>query len=169
MRCFKTVLAEQDAAGNACGLRGLHVAFLVAEQNALRQIDGHLFGGSQNHAGLRLAAGTSDLVLAERFFRMVRAEVDAGQRGSCFLKHPTHVDVERLEIGLRVVAAADARLVGHDHERVARFVKLASGVQNNFNPLEILATAHVGVIDVDHAVAIEKSGFAHRQARSPVG
>ena len=135
----------------------------------MRQIDGHLFGGSQNHAGLRLAAGTSDLVLAERFFRMVRAEVDAGQRGSCFLKHPTHVDVERLEIGLRVVAAADARLVGHDHERVARFVKLASGVQNTFNPLEILATAHVGVIDVDHAVAIEKSGFAHRQARSPVG
>ena len=88
----------------------------------------------------------------------MRAEINPRQRRTRFGKAHFHPGGQLLKIGLGVVAAADARLIGNDNELEARVVQTSRGVQDAWDPVEILDLMHVRMIDVDHAVAIEKCG-----------
>ena len=69
---------------------------------------------------------------------------------------------ELLEVLNAVVAPSDAGLVGDDNKKEAFVVQDPGGFKHARNPFEMLPVVDVGVIDVDHAVAVEKSGARHQ-------
>ena len=100
--------------------------------------------------------------MGKRLFRVVRTEEDARERRSGAFELGLHPVGEFSERGFVVVAAPDAGLVGDDDQREARVVKAPGGVEHPRHPFERFDRVDVGVIDVDHAVAVEKGGAAHQ-------
>lgn len=98
---------------------------------------------------------------------MVRAEIDTLERCARTGERRFHPVGELLKIGFRVVASANAGLIGDDHERVARILECSGGLEDARHPLEFVDLVHVAVVDVDDAVPIEKCGAAHH--RTPFG
>ena len=69
---------------------------------------------------------------------MMRAEINPRQRRTRFGKAHFHPGGQLLKIGLGVVAAADARLIGNDNELEARVVQTSRasrtpGIQSKFS------------------------------------
>lgn len=76
-----------------------------------------------------------------------------------FALHPVR---ELLKVLSAVVAPSDAGLVRNDNKEKARIVEDPGSLKDPRNPLEMLPVVDVGVIDVDHAVAVEKSCARHQ-------
>ena len=92
---------------------------------------------------------------------MVRAETHVGDgsaRGGELRLHPFR---ELEEVRLGVEPPADAGLVRDDDEQKPRLMEAAGGLAHAGHPLEVLLVMDVVVIDVDHAVAVEKCGSLH--------
>ena len=95
---------------------------------------------------------------------MVRTEVDARDGCARLGEAGLHPVGEAGEGGFVVVSAPDARLVGDHDEQVACLREGAGGLKDARNPVELLDLVDVGVIDVDHAVTVEKCGLSHHSS-----
>ena len=93
---------------------------------------------------------------------MMRAEANVGDgsaRAGEFALHPVG---ELLKVLSAVVAPSNAGLVRDDNKEKASIVEDPGGLKDPRNPFEMLPVVYIGVINVDHAVAVEKSCARHQ-------
>src|SRR5579859_1243243 len=73
-----------------------------------------------------------------------------------------HSCMQRVDVGLAIIASADARLIGYDNDQPAGSIEGGHRLTRPSDPVEILPTRHIAPILVQHAVAIEEQGRAER-------
>lgn len=144
-------------------LAGLDVALAVADDPGRFEVDVEVFGGLEEHAGVRLAAGAVNLQLGDlalvAFVGVMGAVVDAVDEGALLPEEGLHLVVDGLQGLPGQAALCDAGLVGDDDGEVAGVVDAADGLGRTGQELELLGLGQVADVFVDGAVAVEEDGF----------
>ena len=92
---------------------------------------------------------------SRRMMRTVSDVVDPRALRQKFRAHPV---VQHIELGLGEEAARDAGLVGEEEHEIAGLVQAADRACRVRHPANAFACAHIAVVMVDDAVAIEEGG-----------
>jgi len=104
-------------------------------------------------------------IALDRTIGMVRAVADVVDMRALIRKFLAHPVVEGAEIVLGEKAARHAGLIGEKEHKIAGVVEPADRLCRVRHPADALARAHVAVVVVDHAVAIEERGGLRCGAR----
>ena len=96
---------------------------------------------------------------------MVRAISDVVDAGALRGKFGAHPVVQRVELVLGEEAARHAGLVGEEEHEIAGVVQPADRLRRIRHPADALLRAHVAVVMVDDAVAVEERGGTWSCAR----
>src|SRR5207248_1657826 len=95
---------------------------------------------------------------------MMRAISDVIDHGTLGSKLGAHPVVQRIEFRFREEAAGDAGLIGEEEHEIPSVIQSADRLCRVRHPADALARAHIAVIVVDDAVAVEKGGGLSKQA-----
>ena len=118
---------------------------------------------AQQHAGVGLAVrriGVAvDVDLGVGVLWAVVVGVDVG---ADLLEALAHLGVQRDDVVLGVVAAADPRLIGDHEHPPAGLVEGGDGLAGAGDPVEVLPAVHVAGVLVQDSVAVEEKGGAGR-------
>ncbi|MNT34868.1 hypothetical protein D3C72_1708690 [compost metagenome] len=164
---FPLVLAVEDALAEARGqehgaaagvLSQLDVGGLVADDVGAREVDAVLRGGELDQLGFGLAAVAGHGVLGHGAVGEVGAVVEVVEVGAFAFEELGEPVVQRVEVGLGVVAAGGAGLVRDEDGQHAEGVELADGLGGSGDQVEVERVVDVAHFLVDGAVAIEKDG-----------
>ncbi len=145
--------------------RGLEIAGFIADQRRARQVEAELGGGLLEHAGRGLAAAAGPPVGAHAGLGVVRAEVRPVEPGAGRGEQLCDPRGHGIELGLGVLAAGDAGLVGGDDDREPGGPERrdrGGGARDEDHAIGL-----VEVLDllVDHAVPIEEHAAAHTDGK----
>src|SRR4051812_22318994 len=82
-------------------------------------------------------------------------------------KLAAHPVVQRAQIVFGEKAAGDAGLIGEEKDEIAGFIEATNRLRRARHPTDSVARAHVTVVVVDDAVAIEEGGGSLHGAHAP--
>lgn len=84
----------------------------------------------------------------------MRAEVHSVDACPGFAQAFVDPEMKRSELLFRVVPARDSGLVRDDYREVAGVVQIADGFSRAGDPLEVLGSTYVAMIDVEYAITV---------------
>src|SRR5574340_386050 len=131
------------------------------------KIDTKLFGCLKNHPRPGLPERRIHLISANAVFRMKGTKVDFVDHNTTPLKNPAHPLGELQKFLFGVITAANSGLIGDYENHVTQFLGKAAQLKNAFNKLTLLLPANISMVDVDHAIAVKKQGWAKVQMQTP--
>ena len=105
-----------------------------------------------------------DPVSLDHAILMVRTMIEAVDARARTGQLAVHPGVQRLDIRLAIVAARDARLVGHHHHGQARRIGRRDRRHGPGRPLEIHWAMHIARIEVQHPIPVKKGRAARHEA-----
>src|SRR5262249_60401686 len=136
---------------------GLDVAHFVSQDGGLSGIETEVRHGPQDHIRVGFAPWMIAAVLADAMERMIRAVIDASDRGVFRFKALTHPSRQVFISAFVEIAATDAGLVGDDNDHPAQLVGPEAGqFENSTDELELVRPMDVATVNIDHAVAVKK-------------
>ena len=116
------LIRVDEGGATAGGTSRLNVTGLIADHPASGQIELHVVGGLNQHAGMRLAPGMIATIFLQLRFGMKRAVIEPLDEAD-FVRRFIHEGgdalMHRIDIGLGVRAPGHSALIGHDHETVS--------------------------------------------------
>ena len=117
----------------------------------------------RNHSGGGLPAITLRQKLSLRLGGMMRAVIEPSDVGAhCLLEVAAYLLVQPIQISLGIEAPANARLIAHYNQAIARVLQLPQRRRHPRQKLKLRPGADVTMINVDDPVTIEEGGGAHR-------
>ncbi len=145
-----------DSPADAGGARGLHVAVLVADQEAAGRVDRPVPASGRGSCRARACASP---ISCDRPRPARRGGTGNSERRRCArpARRVRRASRHRArDIVLGEQAARDAGLVRDDEDEIAGLVEPADRGGRARHPAKALARADIAVVVVDHAVAVEK-------------
>lgn len=137
---------EQEVAPDSGSAAGLDIARFIAQGERGGHIDAPAIAGAQEEPGRRFAVGVLQVGAMQ--------DIEYGNPLLC--KLPTQEMGEDGVVGLGIVAALDAGLVGHYHDVVARRHSRTAELDNTRHPLKILCPIDVALVYVYRPIAVEE-------------
>ena len=158
-----------STAGQARGPAGLQVEHPVADDPGTGEIQAERLGGTQNHAGTRLAAGVGRMAVG-RFGRCVkRAGEHHIERRAPGRQNRRYLLLGGLKLAPGVVSAPDTRLVGDHDRRQARAVGRGDQGGGARDQTHVLGPVQIADLRHQDAIPIEKQGRPTVQRHCLVG
>src|ERR1700727_2685879 len=117
-----------------------------------------------NHAGLRLSPVMVFEITRDRSIRVMRAIADVVDDGALCGELSAHPVMQGVEFALGEEAACDAGLVGEEEHEIAGVVQPPDRFCRVRHPADAVAGAHIAVVVIDDAVAVEEGGGAQCRA-----
>lgn len=156
---------QEAIAGDARSPTCSDVCHPVPDQQRPVQRDAKLLLRLQNHARSRLAHGRIDLVPANTVLRVGRAEIDLVNPSFLLVKHIAHPCGQRMEVILRVETPPNAGLIRDYEYGMPQFTCGATYIEDARDKTEVLFSADITMVNIDHSIAIKKQGWTadHRQ------
>ena len=115
-----------------------------------------------DHAGRRFAPVMVFQIALDRSGRMMRAIPDVVDDGALRRQFGEHPVVQLADIALGKEAARHAGLVGEEEDKISGVVEPADRLRGIRHPADPLLRAHVAVVVIDHAIAVEEGGGPER-------
>ena len=117
-----------------------------------------------DHAGRRFAPVMIFEIALDRPGRMMRAIPDVVDDGALRRQFGEHPVMQRVEFVLGEKAARHAGLVGEEEDEISGVVEPADRLRRVRHPADPLLRAHIAVVVIDDAVAVEEGGGPERGA-----
>ena len=150
------IAAGEQEAGQPDRAAGLDVALAVADDKAAGVAHRPMLHQVMDHAGRRFAPVMILEIARDRSVRMMRAISDVVDDSALRGKLGAHPVMQRVELGFGEKAARDAGLVGEEENEIAGVVEPSDRLRRIRHPADAFPRAHVAVVMVDDAVAVEK-------------
>jgi hypothetical protein len=160
-------ISGEDEDGHGSDIQGeQNVLNFIADHVALPELEVELAGRLDGQAGAGLPAGAFG---ADRWPRNMGTVVKAVERGATAGECFQEPGVERAEVFLVEVAAADPGLVGDNHGREAGPAQETDGLKRPGVDVDLTKFAGIADVFAEGAVAVEEYGPAcFHEMRSPV-
>src|SRR4029453_14396224 len=138
------------------GGSGGHIVILVADQEALADIDRPFTGGLLQHAGAGLSTAAKHSERLDDAFRMMGTIIKCIDMGAMLFEAVLHVRMEGLHRGFVIIAAGDPGLICDDKNVISGLVQAAPRLGRSFNPFELFGLVPIAAVDIQDTVAIKK-------------
>ena len=158
------IAACEQEAGQSRRFRRLDIGRAVADDKTALAPHRPVLHQIVDHAGARLSPVMVFEIALDRSVGMMRAipdVVDTRALGGEFGEHPV---VQRVEFVFGEEAARHAGLIGEEEHEISGVVEPADRLGRVRHPADPLPRAHIAVVVVDDAVAVEESGGPRRDA-----
>ncbi len=132
------------------------VAFFVADQETPLAIDRPFAHRLFQQTGRGFAASAYRRIAGDAALRVMRAIIKGIDMRAAFGQRFLHMGVQALNVGLLVKATGDAGLIGDHNRQMSRLIEHTHGLGRTGNPFELFRPADIAVVDIEHAVTIEK-------------
>ena len=142
----------------AGGPRGLEIARLVADQDAVIHVDWETAEQVRDHSGGGLAPIALATISLDGAFRVIRAVfecIDMCAHQSHLVGHPA---VQGMNVALLVETPCDARLIADDEREISGVVDCLDGLTGAIDPFQLVRLEDVARIMIQNAVAVEEDG-----------
>jgi len=137
-------------------LSGLDIALAVADDKTADVAHRPMLHQVMDHAGRRFAPVMIFEIARDRSVRMMRTISDVVDHSALGGELGAHPVVQCVELDLGEKAARDAGLVGEEENEIAGIVEPSDRLCRIRHPADPLPCAHIAVVMVDDAVAVEK-------------
>ena len=137
----------EDEVRNVSGDSGMNIGEFVANEPGVARVNIPFGDSGVEQAGFGFAAGA--IVGGE-----VGAVVGGGDVDVVCFEFGMDPLCECLELGVGIVAAADAGLVGDDDEAIALSLGMGEEIENAWHELKGINGMGIAVIDIDNAVSV---------------
>src|ERR1700738_132773 len=158
------VAACEQESRQSRGLRGLDIGWTIANDKTAVAPHRPVRHQIEDHAGARLAPMVIPKIAGDRSIGMMRAIPDIVDDGVLRGEFGAHPVVQRVEIGFGKKAARHAGLIGEEEYEISGVVGAGERLCRIRHPADPVRCAHVAVIMVDDAVAVEKGRGSERDA-----
>ena len=98
---------------------------------------------------------------------MRRTKIDLCYVDALVPEDPAHPFGQFQKILFGVVTPTDPRLISHHKDQITELFGSPAKLKDAFNELKIFRLAYISVIDIDHAIAIQKQGGVPAQRHTP--
>lgn len=163
----RTSQCQEAARANASIKRGFHVGGLVSDHNRSRHIQAVAVARAQQHTRIGFAIVGGHTIGADTKLRVARTIEDVGEWSTLRVETPAHPSREPQKIFLRVIASADASLIGHHDYGIPLASCRPRQIEYAINEYKILDPPHMSGVVVYDPVAVEKQGAVPAHGNNP--